>query len=219
MAGCGGDLSPDSVCISTGSNLILDNNHFGELAYSGTFSGRGVVTGITFTPGSGLTPGVYLIPDTAGGTGTGAVIQVTVGSDGMVDIQSDNPNPVVVVNQGVYYSALPTFTWTGSGSAPTFTPTIGYASLINATTAFAGNTRNSVVSRNNIYAEVTPGNHIPVVSLNGTTGTWAYGNGSVQTGTQVSSEDDRTLIHAPNSGTLPQGWSFPNIQQANLLRL
>ena len=79
-------------------------------------NGTTVKSVIPLTIGSGQTAGTYVIPANVGsGAGSGAIISVTVGAGGTV-------TSAVVVNGGIAYSSVPTFTMPTSagGTGATF---------------------------------------------------------------------------------------------------
>ena len=74
-------------------------------------AGTTVQSVVVLTAGSGQTPGTYQIASTGGG-GTGAVIQVVVGSGGTV-------TSTTVLQGGINYTSLPTFTLVTGGTVGT----------------------------------------------------------------------------------------------------
>jgi hypothetical protein len=78
----------------------------------------GTVAYLTITsPGSGQTPGTYVV-NGVGTPGAGAQVQITVNGNGTVT------SPPVVLNQGTGYLTAPTFTLSAGGTPATFLATL-----------------------------------------------------------------------------------------------
>lgn len=145
-------------------------------------AGSFVQTAVITNAGTGATPGTYTIAATPGNGGTGAVIQVVVGSGGTI-------TSVSVLNGGAGYVSVPSFSLTTTGTAggavagqlnssPNVVTSYDIAVAASAASAGVGTVR-PVVFLNSI----TPGNYgfvqelgLATVLGNGTIGTAAVGN-------------------------------------------
>ena len=211
--GYGGFVSPDGVAVSTGGKLTNILVSFGYATATGGIpaGGSGSVTGMTYTAGASMIPGVYYITGTGTTCNVQPVAQVTVGSDGAVDVTAQNPTPVMLVQQGFGCPAptLPVFTMpVGAGGSPaaTFTPTLGHLSWINlGQTWMSYLSRGGLVSIGSTYSAAFPSLYIPVITTNnGFRVPYGYG-AQIYSGATITSINDGTSIHGPNAGTLP--WS------------
>lgn len=111
----------------------------------GTF----VIGAQVLTPGTGQTPGVYQVMGTGGG-GSGAIIQVQVGSAGTVTAQP------TVAAAGSGYTSAPTFTLVAGGTAATFQAQMVVDSYTVTDAATAG--INLSQGRGVFLNSITPGN-------------------------------------------------------------
>jgi hypothetical protein len=87
----------------------------GAAVLSCTASSSKVVTSVTSSGGSGMTPGTYPLAF-SGGAGTGAAGSITVGASTVTGIN--------ITSQGTGYTSAPTVTTATGGTAPTLTATI-----------------------------------------------------------------------------------------------
>lgn len=83
--------------------------------YSGAAQVGEVVTGVSFTAGSGQTNGTYVINGSGGG-GSGAQVQIVIAGGAITS--------ATVISPGKGYTGTPTFTVAAGGTPGTLTPTV-----------------------------------------------------------------------------------------------
>lgn len=138
--------------VQVDSGATAANVKTGTIGYLAAGSGSGIVrTAIITNAGTGATAGTYTIAATLGsGGGSGAVIQVTVGSAGTI-------TAVSVLNAGFGYSSVPSFSLTATGTTG------------GAVAAQLGTSPNAVTSYDQAVPQVTGVPVRPVVFLNAIT--------------------------------------------------
>lgn len=97
--------------VQVDSGATAANVKTGTIGYLAAGSGSGIVrTAVITNAGTGATAGTYTVAATLGsGGGSGAVIQVTIGSAGTI-------TAVSVLNAGFGYSSVPSFSLTATGT-------------------------------------------------------------------------------------------------------
>jgi len=187
--------------VQVDSGATAANVKTGTIGYLASGSGSGLVRNAVITnAGTGATAGTYTIAATLGsGGGSGAVLQVTVGSAGTI-------TAVSILNAGYGYSSVPSFSLTATGttggavvaqldSSPNAVTSFDQASP----TAITGVPVRPVVFLNSI----TPGNYGFVQELGTATvlGSATFGGTATVGGVVQPKASSGGTVEAPTSAT------------------
>jgi hypothetical protein len=141
------------------SGATAANVKTGTIGYIRAGGAIGRVTSVVITnAGTGATAGAYNISANAGNGGTGATIQVVVGSGGTI-------TSAIVTNSGAGYNSVPTFSLTSTGTSA------------GAVAAQLDTSPNVVTSYDQVAASTAVAVR-PVIFLNPATGTGAVTPGN-----------------------------------------
>lgn len=157
-------------------------------------AGTSVKNAVTTSAGSGQTAGTYQIAANAGsGGGSGAVIQVLIGSNGLIV-----GNPSIVVG-GFGYSSVPTFTVAAGGTPGTVVAQLGTTPNLVTSYDQIGVTGSGSVRPIVFLNSITPGNYGFVQELGTAT---VLGNATIGTAAQ------QNFVNATTGGTVNAGTTF-----------
>lgn len=134
--------------IQVDANATAANVARGKAAY--VVPGYSVLSALILTAGSGQTAGTYQVTGTGGG-GTGAILQIVVGTAGTVTTVP------TVIQAGSGFTSAPTFTLAAGGTAATFQPQMTVNTYI--VTDYATSGIDKLQPRGLFLNSPTPGNY------------------------------------------------------------